>query len=60
MGDVEQCRKEKRREAAIKKLSVEWDRHLAALQAPDVAARVNAAFAAHGKVKNRSKAGASF
>ena len=54
-GGTEQVRK-----AALKELSAEWDRRLASLQAPETAARVDAAFAAKGKVRNRSKAGESF
>ncbi|MDE1930100.1 MAG: hypothetical protein KGI43_00945 [Alphaproteobacteria bacterium] len=48
------------RQSALVELHAEWDRRLASLQAPDTAARVDAAFAAKGKIKTRSKAGPSF
>lgn len=48
------------RQSALAELQAEWDRRLASLQAPDTATRVDAAFAAKGKIKNRSKAGPSF
>lgn len=50
---------EERRKAALAELSAEFDRHLASLQGPDAKARVDAAMAAKGRVKTRSKAGDS-
>lgn len=55
VDDVEQ-----RRKAALEKLSAEFDRHLASLQVPGARARVEAAMGAKGRVRRRSKAGASF
>jgi hypothetical protein len=49
-----------RHQAALAELSAEFDRHLAALQAPDARARVEAAMASRGRVTPRPKAGASF
>lgn len=49
-----------RRRAALGELAGEFDRHLAALKAPDTRERVASAMAAKGRVKRRSKAGASF
>lgn len=51
---------EQRRKVALDELSAEFDRHLASLQAPHARARVEATMAAKGRVKTRSKAGASF
>lgn len=48
------------RQSALAELRAEWDRHLAPLQDPDARARVEAAFAAKGRAKKRSKAGPSF
>ena len=49
-----------RRQTALAELSAEFDRHLAALQAPDARDRVEAAMASRGRVTPRPKAGASF
>jgi antitoxin (DNA-binding transcriptional repressor) of toxin-antitoxin stability system len=49
-----------RRHAALADLSAEFDRHLAALKAPDARKRVDAAMATRGRVTPRPKAGASF
>ena len=49
-----------RGQTALAELSAEFDRHLAALQAPDARDRVEAAMASRGRVTPRPKAGASF
>jgi hypothetical protein len=49
-----------RRQAALADLAAEFDRHLAALKAPDARKRVEAVMAARGRVTPRPKAGASF
>ena len=48
-----------RRQAALAELTAEFDRHLAALQAPDARQRVDATMAARGRVTPRPKAGTS-
>jgi hypothetical protein len=49
-----------RRRAALGELADAFDRHLAALKAPDAKKRVASAMAAKGRAKRRSKAGVSF
>jgi antitoxin (DNA-binding transcriptional repressor) of toxin-antitoxin stability system len=49
-----------RRQAALADLAAEFDRHLAALKAPDARQRVEATMASRGRVTPRPKAGASF
>ena len=49
-----------RRHAALADLAAEFDRHLAALKAPDARQRVDAAMATRGRATPRPKAGASF
>ena len=49
-----------RRQAALADLAAEFDRHLAALKAPDARKRGEAAMAARGRATRRPKAGASF
>jgi hypothetical protein len=49
-----------RRQAALADLAAEFDRHLAALKAPDARKRVDGAMASRGRVTPRPKAGASF
>jgi hypothetical protein len=49
-----------RHQAALAELSAEFDRHLAAVQAPDARQRAAAALASRGRVTPRPKAGASF
>ena len=51
---------EERRQNAIGELAAEFDRHLATIKAADTRERVEAAMAAKGRAKVRSKAGASF
>lgn len=60
MADLPSSDERRRREAALKELSAEWDRVLAPLQEPGARARVEAALAAKGRAKTRSKAGPSF
>jgi len=49
-----------RRRSALADLAAEFDRHLAALKAPDARRRVDAAMASRGRATPRPKAGASF
>jgi hypothetical protein len=49
-----------RQQAALAELTTEFDRHLAALKAPDARERIEAAMASRGRVTPRPKAGASF
>ena len=51
---------EARRHAALADLAAEFDRHLAALKAPDARKRVEAAMASRGRVTPRPKAGTTF
>jgi|SRR6185312_399315 len=49
-----------RRHATLVDLAAEFDRHLAALKAPDARRRVETAMATRGRATPRPKAGASF
>ena len=49
-----------RRRTALADLAAEFDRHLAALKAPDARQRVEAAMETRGRATPRPKAGASF
>jgi len=49
-----------REQVVLDELTHRFDSHLAALQRPDAAQKLNAVFAARGKLKQRPKAGASF
>ena len=49
-----------RRRTALADLVAEFDRHLAALKAPDARKRAEAAMASRGRATPRPKAGASF
>jgi antitoxin (DNA-binding transcriptional repressor) of toxin-antitoxin stability system len=51
---------EARRQAVLADLAADFDRHLAALKAPDARKRVDTAMATRGRVTPRPKAGASF
>lgn len=51
---------EARRRAALADLAAEFDRHLAALKAPDARQRLEAAMTARGRATPRPKAGSSF
>ena len=49
-----------RRRSVLADLAAEFDRHLAALKAPDARRRVEAAITTRGRATPRPKAGASF
>lgn len=49
-----------RSEAALIKLSAEYDHHLSALQAEGVHDRIDDVMSAHGHIKDRPKAGNTY